>query len=80
MIDGNWTLDENEVAEMNDLLDNVNGLIGREFVDVENNQEDNTLFNTFVDGEVVDTFCTYDSALSFVYGIKITIEEGVTKK
>lgn len=74
MIYGNWTLEEDEVAEMNDLLENVNGLIGREFVNVENNEDDETLFNIFVDGKTCDTYCDYDSALSFVYGIKVAIE------
>ena len=79
MIYGNWTLEEDEVAEMNDLLENVNGLIGREFVNVENNEDDETLFNIFVDGKTYDTYCDYDSALSFLYGIKVAIEKGVTK-
>ena len=55
MIYGNWTLEEDEVAEMNDLLENVNGLIGREFVNVENNEDDETLFNIFADGKTYDT-------------------------
>lgn len=79
MIDGNWTLDENEVAEMNDLTQNVNGLIGREFIDVKNNKDDQLSFDVSIDGKIYDTYCDYDSALSFVYGIKVAIEKGVTK-
>ena len=79
MIEGNWTLDDDEVAEMNDLTENVNGLIGREFVNVENNEDDETLFNIFVDGKTYDTYCDYGSGLSVVYGVKVAIERGVTK-
>lgn len=79
MIEQVWTLKEDEVAEMNDLTQNVNGLIGREFIDVKNNKDDQLSFDVSIDGKIYDTYCDYDSALSFVYGIKVAIEKGVTK-
>lgn len=75
MIEGNFLLDEDEVSQINTLIENVNELKGRNYVDVINSWDDDILLNIFVDGKLYSEYNNTSSVIMFLCGIKVALEE-----
>lgn len=77
MVKNNLLLEEEDVENVNKLLAEINKLVGCNFVDVVNNDDDEQTLDTFVDGNTYDTYSDMDCVISWLYGVKLMAERQV---